>query len=176
VQRALSATQSISTPSSILWPKSSAPRGLACYSSLYDHLRPSLTVIRAHADTSLELFDYQEAAKKAHLKSQYKKGEAIVDDDGFTLVTRGGAYGQSVGGGVAVASKSRRKKKKLPKEKDEFYASQLHEEKRDGKLYFFRDKWVLNYLSTELMKLKRQWEDDKTKLSKLRQERKFKPY
>jgi len=169
VQRALSTTQSTSSPSSTLWPSSSAPRGIARYSAMYDCHRPPLTTVRAHADTSLELFDYQQAERKAHLKSQYKKGEAIVDDDGFTLVTRGGAYGQSVGGGVAVASKkfeqsgvaseSRRKKKKLPKEKDKFYAFQLHEKKRD-----------------ELVRLKREWEADKAKVSKLRQERKFKPY
>jgi len=169
VQRALSATQSTSSPTSTLWPNSSASRGIARYSAVYDCRRPPLATVRAHADTSLEFFDYQQAERKAHLKSQYKKGEAIVDDDGFTLVTRGGAYGQTVGGGVAVASKkfeqtsvaseSRRKKKKLPKEKDKFYAFQLHEKKRD-----------------ELVRLKREWEADKAKVSKLRQERKFKPY
>ena len=31
--------------------------------------------------------------------------QAIVDADGFTLVTRGGAYGKTLGGGVAVARK-----------------------------------------------------------------------
>ena len=35
----------------------------------------------------------------------YKKGEAIMGEDGFTPVTRGGAYGKTLGGGVGVASK-----------------------------------------------------------------------
>jgi ribosomal RNA-processing protein 7 len=143
VQRTLSSTQSTSIAH---WPSSAAPRGHARYVALHDNFRPPLTVIREHADTSIELYDYDQAQKKAHLKSQYKKGEAIVDEDGFTLVTRGGAYGQSVGGGVAVASKkfeqtgiaseSRRKKKNLPKEKEKFYAFQVHEKNREGMVLY----------------------------------------
>lgn len=123
------------------WPKdSSAPSGLAHYTSLYASLRPPLDIVRAHADSWMDLFEYEQAKKKR--QSQYKKGEAIVDDDGFTLVTRGGAYGQTVGGGVAVASKKfqregvtskrTRNNKKDPKEKDAFYAFQIHEKKRKG--------------------------------------------
>jgi ribosomal RNA-processing protein 7 len=127
------------------------------------------------------------------MKSQYKKGEAIVDEDGFTLVVRGGAYGQSVGGGVAVASKPfkkggeeggrgrRGKKKKEPKEKEKFYAFQVHEKKRDGELliiFSFLLCAVTDLIRkrVELIKLKRDWESDKAKVNKLRQERKFKPY
>lgn len=69
-----------------------------------------------------------------------------MDEDGFTLVTRGGAYGQAVGGGVGVASKKfmdntgkkkdesggTRKRKKGKKEKEAFYAFQVHEKKRKG--------------------------------------------
>ena len=91
----------------------------------------------------MELFEYEQEKKKQN--SKYRKGEAIVDDDGFTLVTRGGAYGQTLGGGVGVASKKFqdevrkgsgggrvRKNKKEPKEKDAFYAFQIHEKKRKG--------------------------------------------
>jgi len=174
VQSALSAAQSTST-TRISWPSSSHSRGLSRYTSLHDTLRLPLPTIRLHADSSLALYDYDLAQSKALLKSQYKKGEEIVDEDGFTLVVRGGAYGQSVGGGVGVASKQFEKsggkeeggksrgrrgtKKKAPKEKDKFYAFQLHEKKRE-----------------DLIKLKTDWESDKAKVNKLRQERKFKPY
>ena len=135
---ALKWASSTSTPRP--WPSSSEPRGLAHYISKYDSARPPLSAVREYADTSLELYDYELALKKQAMKSQYKKGEAIVDEDGFTLVTRGGAYGQTVGGGAGVASKkfelergkSQSRKKKLPKEKKMFYAFQVNETKRSG--------------------------------------------
>ena len=68
-----------------------------------------------------------------------RKGEAIVDEEGFTLVTRGGAYGKTLGGGASVASKpfqstgqTGSKKKKEPKEKVSFYAFQKAEKQREG--------------------------------------------
>jgi len=154
------------------WPIDSAsPSGLAHYTALYSSLRPPLDVVRAHADSWMELFEFEQAKKKQ--QSKYKKGEAVVDDDGFTLVTRGGVYGQTLGGGVGVASKKfqdeiareggggkrNRKNKKGPKEKETFYAFQIHEKKRK-----------------ELIDLKKRWEEDKEKVEKLKASRKFKPY
>lgn len=126
------------------WPNDpESAIGLAHYSALHAALRPPLDVIKAHADSYMALFDYEQAKKKQ--ESKYRKGEAIVDEDGFTLVTRGGAYGQTVGGGVGVASKEfqnevrrggaskrNRTKKKDPMEKEAFYAFQIHEKKRNG--------------------------------------------
>lgn len=123
------------------WPQDdSAPHGLAHYSALYAALRPPLDVVKAHADSWMEFFEYEQARKKH--ESKYHKGEAIVDDDGFTLVTRGGAYGQTVGGGVAIASKRfqetgststrTRNNKKERKEKVAFYTFQIHEKQRKG--------------------------------------------
>ncbi|PSR80982.1 hypothetical protein PHLCEN_2v6572 [Hermanssonia centrifuga] len=150
------------------WPlDASTAVGLSHYTALYEALRPPLDLVKAHADSWMDLFEYEQAKKKR--QSKYKKGEAIVDDDGFTLVTRGGAYGQTLGGGVTVASKkfqeSRktsqryRKDKKEPKEKETFYAFQVHEKKRK-----------------ELIDLKRKWEEDKAKVEKLKESRKFRPY
>lgn len=126
------------------WPSSSEPSGLSHYKALYMARRPALDAVREHAESAIALFDYEEEQRKR--KSQYKKGEAIVDEDGFTLVTRGGAYGQTVGGGVGVASKKfletgdasasakrLRKKKKEKKEKEGFYSFQKHEQKRQRK-------------------------------------------
>ncbi|TFY83113.1 hypothetical protein EWM64_g896 [Hericium alpestre] len=160
------------------WPISDdAPHGLAHYTALYDTLRPPLDTVRQHADTFMELYDYNEAERKRALQkeSKYRKGEALVDEDGFTLVTRGGAYGQAVGGGVSVASKKwqsgqakskdgaggggGKRKRKEKQEKTGFYAFQQHEKKRK-----------------ELMDLKKRWEEDKAKVEKLKSSRKFRPY
>ena len=133
------------------WPvDSETPLGLAHYSTLYSSLRPPLDVVRAHADSWMEAFEFEQA--KERQESKYHKGEAIVDEDGFTLVTRGGAYGKTLGGGVGVASKQfiteqgdgagvgngkrHRKKKKEKKEKEAFYAFQIHEKKRKGEYAF----------------------------------------
>jgi ribosomal RNA-processing protein 7 len=126
------------------WPTSSEePSGLSHYRSLYDSLRPPLDIVKAHSDSSIELYEYELAKKKQ--KSKYRKGEAIVDDEGFTLVTRGGAYGQTLGGGVSVASKrfqrsgetTRNKNtKKEKKEKEGFYAFHKAEKQRSG-IFFY---------------------------------------
>ncbi|KAM5534440.1 hypothetical protein V8D89_011907 [Ganoderma adspersum] len=164
------------------WPiDRETPLGLEHYKALYSALRPPLDVVRAHADSWMEAFEHEQAKKRR--ESQYKKGEAIVDEDGFTLVTRGGAYGKTLGGGVGVASKrfmneqaeaeagagagaagtgtggKRHRKKKEKKEKDAFYAFQIHEKKRK-----------------EIIDLKKKFEEDKAKIEKLKQSRKFKPY
>ncbi len=196
------------------WPiDNEAPSGLAHYTALYSALRPPLDVVRAHADSWMEAFEHEQAKKRQ--ESKYHKGEAIVDEDGFTLVTRGGAYGKTLGGGVGVASKAfigeqrggangaggkRHRKKKEMKEKETFYAFQAHEKKRKGE-WVLRDWlfcvlratslrplaivvgggclvwWPRAYLfCTEIIDLKKKFEEDKTKIEKLKQSRKFKPY
>ncbi|KAF4619834.1 hypothetical protein D9613_004817 [Agrocybe pediades] len=155
------------------WPSSEEPIGLTHYLSLYNSLRPPLSAVREFADTSMALFEYIQAKNRLK-KGKYNKGEAIVDEDGFTLVTRGGAYGKTLGGGVAVASKNfqrsggkggagsgrhRKKKEKGEDGKDGFYAFQRAEKQRSG-----------------LLELKRKWEEDKAKVEKLKASRRFKPY
>ncbi|KAF7366509.1 Ribosomal RNA-processing protein 7 like protein [Mycena sanguinolenta] len=138
------------------WPTTSEePSGLAHYAALYDSLRPPLDIVREHADSAMELYDRPSIAK----------GEAIVDEDGFTLVTRGGAYGQTLGGGVAVASKVFQEtgetgtRKKEKKQKTNFYAFQKAEKQRN-----------------DLLELKKNWEADKAKVEKLKSSRRFNPY
>ncbi|KAL1747265.1 ribosomal RNA-processing protein 7-domain-containing protein [Schizophyllum fasciatum] len=150
------------------WPVDpSTPIGVAHYLAQYDSLRPPLDTVRAHADTYMDLYEFEQA--RAKRRSKYRKGEAVVDEDGFTLVTRGGAYGQTLGGGVGVASKRFQqtgearsnpgRKKKAPKEKTGFYAFEKAERQRK-----------------ELIELKRKWEEDKEKIEKLKASRKFRPY
>lgn len=127
------------------WPNSQEPRGLAHYKLKYDAARPALDSVKAYAESIIMQFDYDEAQKKR--SSQYKKGEATVDEDGFTLVTRGGAYGKTIGGGVGVATKrfqetgetsesAKTRKKKATASKGGFYGFQRHERKRQGKPTF----------------------------------------
>ncbi|TRM67482.1 ribosomal RNA-processing protein 7-domain-containing protein [Schizophyllum amplum] len=166
---ASSLERALSPPSSPRpWPTDpDAPTGLAHYTAQYDALRPPLDAVRAHADTYMDLYEFEQA--RARRKSKYRKGEAIVDEDGFTLVTRGGAYGQTLGGGVGVATKKFQqtgearsnpgRKKKAPKDKAGFYAFEKAERQRK-----------------ELIDLKRKWEEDKEKIEKLKASRKFRPY
>jgi ribosomal RNA-processing protein 7 len=83
--------------------ESEDPTGLSYYRRLHALLRPSLEIIKQHADTSIGLFDWH-----ANLSSERAKRGAITDDDGFTLVVRGGKFGRTAGKGekgVAVASR-----------------------------------------------------------------------
>ena len=163
------------------WPSSpEAPCGLSHYNSLYESLRPPLDAVRQHADSTMELYEYE--LQKSKQKSKYRKGEAIVDEDGFTLVTRGGAYGKTLGGEVAVASKKfqnsggkRRRTKKKNIEKEEFYAFQKAEKQRKGVLvHKFAVQKLMNLLG--LMDLKKKWEEDKARIEQLKASRTFKPY
>ncbi|KAG8217943.1 ribosomal RNA-processing protein 7-domain-containing protein [Butyriboletus roseoflavus] len=151
--------------------------------ALYDAQRPPLDVVKAHADTWMERFEFDLAKSKQN--SAYHKGEAIVDEDGFTLVTRGGAYGQTLGGGVGVSSKTFQKtgqtaskKKKEPKEKETFYAFQKAEKQRKGGIVCM---CVVPYapakmLFLALLDLRKNFEVDKARIEKLKASRRFNPY
>lgn len=167
------------------WPTSpEEPLGFAHYLSLYDSLRPPLDNVRAHADSAIELYDYELAKTKQ--KSKYRKGEAIVDEDGFILVTRGGAYGQTLGGGVGVATKafqetgqtsrSSRNRKKEGHEKAGFYAFQKAEKQRNGTWCSVPSLTSYTMFSLDLLNLKKKWEEDKANVEKLKASRRFRPY
>jgi ribosomal RNA-processing protein 7 len=128
----------------LAWPKfkvpsGAEPSGLAHYVAKHKSLRPPLSVVKAHADSSMEVFEYKQALANRNT-SKYRKGEAIIDEDGFTLVARGGAYGQTIGGGVGVASKKfmqevtsgKRNRKKKSAYKEGFYAFQTREKRIQG--------------------------------------------
>jgi len=134
---------STSDEARLVWPKfkatsSAEPSGLTHYKAKYRALRPPLVAVREHANSSMEVFEYRQALESKR-NSKYKKGEAIIDEDGFTLVTRGGAYGQTLGGGVGVASKRFMReikgggpKRKKTVSKEGFYAFQTREKRIQG--------------------------------------------
>ncbi|KAK2465913.1 hypothetical protein APHAL10511_001554 [Amanita phalloides] len=150
------------------WPTSEEPLGLSHYTAQYVALRPPLDAVKEHADSYIRVYDYE--LQKARHKSKFRAGEAIVDEDGFTLVARGGSYGRTLGGGVGVASKKfqqtheasekgARARRKAGEDKGGFYAFQKAEKQRSA-----------------LIELKKKWEEDKAKIEKLKESRRFKPY
>jgi len=77
----------------------STPEPLGLHTPLY----PPLVAIRAHAGASLGLYGRNLPGNKVVPK--YKRGQAIVEHDGLTLVARRGAYSKTLSGCVGVASK-----------------------------------------------------------------------
>ncbi|KAG9002359.1 Ribosomal RNA-processing protein 7 [Tulasnella sp. JGI-2019a] len=160
----------------VKWPTPTAsdpPIGLAHYIAQYDSLRPSLDIVKEHVDSSMAAYDFiqsQTAAARAR-----ETDEAILDDDGFTLVTRGGGRkGKAAGGGVGVVTKdfqlavqqgvqndtSIKLTKHLKKiQKADFYKFQVREKKK-----------------AEFTELRKKFEEDKIKINKLKANRKFRPY
>lgn len=133
----------------VKWPVPAPPEpptGLAHYLALHDSLRPPLDVVKEHADTSLAAYDFLQARSAAARARE--TDEPIVDDDGFTLVTRGGGRkGKAAGGNVGVvtrdfqlavqqglqneaAVKLNKHLKKM--EKNDFYKFQVRDKKKAG--------------------------------------------
>jgi len=166
------------------WPSDpEVPTGISHYLAQYDAIRPPLDIIREHARTAVSLYDYQRERDKQ--KSKYKKGEAIVDEDGFTLVTRGGAYGKTLGGGIAVAdkkfvaevSKGKRAKKKEKREKETFYAFQVHEKRRRGAYYAVVLLLCFMLISSSAtLDLQAKFKQDVEKIEAQKAKRRFRPY
>jgi len=119
------------------------------------------------------------AARKAALRreSKYKKGEVLVDEDGFTPVVRGGAYGRVVKGGVGVASRkfmddyakdlhgkesgSKRKRYNEGREKAAFYSTPSRFTRRSGTMRISLVISVQLARTGRNRELKRKWEEDK---------------
>ncbi|KAG9050466.1 Ribosomal RNA-processing protein 7 [Tulasnella sp. UAMH 9824] len=161
------------------WPKSrNPPLGLAHYISKYDSLRPPLDVVKQHADSSLEAYEFiREKKEKAKMgideedEGEEKKQKAgpIVDEDGFTLVTRGGPkrgpkvvtkdFTAAIQHGEQNEAAERLKKHQEKIHHKDFYRFQVREKKRSA-----------------FMEQRRKFEQDKQAIERLKAKRKFKPY
>lgn len=77
------------------------PTGLEYYIKLHVTLRPSLSSIKAHADSALARHDHLHSLLLSSRAKAHGAG-ALVDEDGFTVVVRGGRYGRTGGRGDGV--------------------------------------------------------------------------
>lgn len=161
------------------WPKSrNPPLGLAHYISKYDSLRPTLDAVKQHADSSLQAYEFiRERRERAKMgidedgEDEEKKQKAgpIVDEDGFTLVTRGGPkrgpkvvtkdFAAAIQHGEENEAAERLKKHQEKIHHKDFYRFQVREKKRSA----FMDQ-------------RRKFEQDKEAIERLKAKRKFKPY
>jgi ribosomal RNA-processing protein 7 len=97
-----------------------------------------------------------------------------------------GAYGKTLGGGVAVADKKfvaevskgkRAKKKKEKREKETFYAFQVHEKRRKGARYAVVILFIFVLMpSSATLDLQAKFKQDVEKIAAQKAKRRFKPY
>ncbi len=123
----------------------SNPTGLAYYTRLNSSLRPSLASVKEHADSAMARHDYLHSLLLSSRARKQGAG-ALVDEDGFTVVVRGGKYGRTGGSGalgVGVATKKdvdkagaagKKKTGVGAAELTDFYRFQKVDRKREGEL------------------------------------------
>jgi ribosomal RNA-processing protein 7 len=120
--------------------------GLSFFEAQYATLRPALALVREHADTAMARYDHLHSLLLSS-RAKAQGAGALVDEDGFTVVVRGGRYGRTAGragdpgsgGGVAVASHrpkvdDGKKKGRGSGPLDDFYKFQIMDKKRKGEL------------------------------------------
>jgi ribosomal RNA-processing protein 7 len=200
VSRALSYTGgpiSLSTTSAI------EPTGLEYYVSLHSALRPSLAAVKEFADSSMARFDHLHSLLLSSRAKQAGAG-ALVDEDGFTVVVRGGRYGRTGGrgdgkGAMGVGVAKRGFEKELANKKKnkaagsgelvDFYKFQKVDRKRQGEsaslISSVRGRCSVSLTCppprvlirvTELADLRAKFEEDKKKVDEMRRTKRFKPY
>ncbi|KAG8985629.1 Ribosomal RNA-processing protein 7 [Tulasnella sp. 427] len=187
------------------WPKSrNPPLGLAHYLAKYNSLRPPLDVVKQHADSSLEAFEFiRERKEKAKLgiadedddeeDEGKKKSAPVVDEDGFTLVTRGGPkrgpkvvtkdFTAAIQHGEENDAAERLQKHQDKIHHKDFYRFQVREKKRSGEPFgspaippWMREANKFAPVYTAFMEQRRKFEQDKQSIERLKAKRKFKPY
>ncbi|KAG0320714.1 Ribosomal RNA-processing protein 7 [Dissophora globulifera] len=132
--------------------------GVAKWLNDYHRMRPVHATLQVKVDTYMEKFE----------RSEYEAQQAalarlnVMDDDGFTLVTRAGNKGYNTDGVIkvqAVKAEDIQNIKPKKKELQDFYRFQMREAKRD-----------------KLVDLRRKFEEDKVRIEALKVNRRFKPY
>eukprot|EP00743_Colponemidia_sp_Colp-15_P008403 GILK01009130.1.p1 GENE.GILK01009130.1~~GILK01009130.1.p1 ORF type:complete len:282 (-),score=59.91 GILK01009130.1:197-1012(-) len=123
----------------------------------YYKARPGTAQLQSKVDQFMQDFESQE--RKAKMEEEAKKN--LRDEDGFITVGKAGASDGTVFFQAAAPEHvvTNKKKKKKTKELTDFYRFQQREAKRE-----------------ELADLRRKFEQDKSKIAKMRESRRFKPY
>jgi ribosomal RNA-processing protein 7 len=156
-------TQSLSSVMSYSGPAISLPKygndlptGVEYYKSLQSTSRPSHEAIKVFADTSMERYDRLHSLLLSS-RARQKGAGALVDEDGFTVVVRGGRYGRtggrgdegkkSLGVGVAKRGLGPKEAKGGAAALTDFYKFQKVDRKRKGTscLHNMRVKIVLMF-------------------------------
>jgi ribosomal RNA-processing protein 7 len=125
--------------------------GLEYYKSLHTTLRPTHGEIKVFADTSMERYDRLHSLLLSS-RARQKGAGALVDEDGFTVVVRGGRYGRtggrgdegkkSLGVGVAKRGLGPKELKGGSAELTDFYKFQKVDRKRKGTSH-----WLLIWIA-----------------------------
>ncbi|KAG0366831.1 ribosomal RNA-processing protein 7-domain-containing protein [Gamsiella multidivaricata] len=135
-----------------------ASLGVAKWINDYHRMRPAHSAIQIKVDDYMDKFE----------RSEYEAQQAalarlnVMDEDGFTLVTRAGSKGHNTDGVIKIqAVKAEDVKNIKPKKKElqDFYRFQMREAKRD-----------------KLVDLRRKFEEDKLRIEALKVNRRFRPY
>lgn len=116
----------------------------------YRAVRPSAEQLREEVDAQMREFE------EAEREDQRRRRSKQVDAEGFTLVTR---KRRSRDDGMDGARRPKAQKKKKDYELKNFYRHQMREQKRE-----------------ELQSLREKFEEDKKRIQKMKEARKFKPF
>ena len=144
----------------IIYPiDASQPQGIEKWIQEYLDMIPDSQSLRKSIDK--ELLEFEEMERQVKLKTLESRN--LPDKDGFVTVTRKGRRNtnKDESGAIISAIDPRELKNVKPKEKVlvDFYRFQKRESKK-----------------TALQELKNKFEQDKLKIQKLKESRKFKPY
>jgi ribosomal RNA-processing protein 7 len=132
---------------------STSPTGLEYYTRLHKSLRPTGEAIKSFADSSMDRYDRLHSLLLTS-RAKQKGAGALVDEDGFTVVVRGGRYGRtggrgdqgtgSMGVGVAKRGMGVKELKGGSAELTDFYKFQKVDRKRKGEF-----SWAEHVMCTE---------------------------
>ncbi|KAG0373536.1 Ribosomal RNA-processing protein 7 [Mortierella sp. AD032] len=132
--------------------------GVSKWLNEYHTRRPEASVLQVKVDDYMDKFERSEYEAQQAALARHN----VMDDDGFTLVTRAGSKGQNSDGVITItAAKAEEVKNLKPKKKElqDFYRFQMREAKRD-----------------KLVDLRRKFEEDKLRIEALKVNKRFKPY
>eukprot|EP00455_Lapot_gusevi_P030863 TRINITY_DN3325_c0_g1_i3.p1 TRINITY_DN3325_c0_g1~~TRINITY_DN3325_c0_g1_i3.p1 ORF type:complete len:284 (-),score=87.25 TRINITY_DN3325_c0_g1_i3:39-830(-) len=137
-------------------PDTSIPTGVASWLQDYDLKRPDPNQLQTRVDKFMHFFDLRMQKEK-----EEEKSGPIVDEEGFTLVrsTKKRRFPLLKEQQEAKERMQNQKKKRSEKQLINFYSHQIKDAKKQ-----------------QLAELRQKFEEDKKKIEKMKQNRKFNPF
>ncbi|KAI8969744.1 ribosomal RNA-processing protein 7-domain-containing protein [Pilobolus umbonatus] len=139
------------------WPRDTEqdqPLGFDRYELIQKLSRPDPFQLKQELDLFMKKFKEDEFKKEKEKVERMNK----MDEDGFTVVVRHKNM-KSSDGSISVGAAAENSQPKKKKELVNFYRFQMRQKKEE-----------------ELVELRKRFEEDKVKIARLKQTRKFKPY